>query len=80
MAVRMAQDLGLHRSSDGWYRVAEGGALFNGAEQQVRRRIWYACVLMDKYVSTYIGRPLSIFETDYDTPLPAVDAVSLGRF
>ena len=30
---------------------------------------------MDKYVSTYIGRPLSIFEHDYDTQLPDVDEV-----
>lgn len=31
---------------------------------------------MDKYVSTYIGRPLSIFESDYDTQLPGVEEAS----
>ncbi|TDL20640.1 hypothetical protein BD410DRAFT_362130 [Rickenella mellea] len=71
MAVRMAQDLGLHRSSDRWQRV--GGLLFSDREQQVRKRIWYACVIMDKYISTYIGRPLSIFEHDFDTQLPSVE-------
>jgi len=71
MAVRMAQDLGLNRAMD---RLQRGGTtLFSPQEQQVRRRIWYACVIMDKYVSTYIGRPLSIFERDFDTPLPEMD-------
>jgi len=30
----------------------------------------FGCVVMDKYVSCYIGRPLMIFERDFDTPLP----------
>jgi hypothetical protein len=70
MAVRMAQDLGMHRSADGWARAGLGGRLFSEWELHERKRIWYGCVIMDKYVSTYIGRPLSIFERDFDTPLP----------
>lgn len=54
MAVRMAQDLGLHKSADQWSTV--GRALFSPAELQERRRIWYGCVTMDKYVSAYIGK------------------------
>ncbi|EJD05321.1 uncharacterized protein FOMMEDRAFT_131881 [Fomitiporia mediterranea MF3/22] len=73
MAVRMAQDLGMHRSSDGWSR--DGEPIFTALEQQIRKRIWYACVIMDKYVSAYIGRPLSIFEADYDTRLPSVEEI-----
>ncbi|KIJ37097.1 hypothetical protein M422DRAFT_33953, partial [Sphaerobolus stellatus SS14] len=69
MAVRMAQDLGLHRSADKWQRT--GAELFSESERQVRKKIWYTCVIMDKYVSTYIGRPLSIFERDFDTALPS---------
>ncbi|KAF7342119.1 Zn(2)-C6 fungal-type domain-containing protein [Mycena venus] len=49
----------------------EDGKLFGGWEIAERRRIWYACVIMDKYVSTYIGRPLAIFERDFDTSLPS---------
>ncbi|KAJ7050446.1 fungal-specific transcription factor domain-containing protein [Mycena amicta] len=113
MAVRMAQDLGMHRDADGWVRAGvrvgrtaatgEGGAgtpassqdemtqdsderndeecqdgscakdgkLFAAWEISGRRRIWYACVIMDKYVSTYIGRPLAIYERDFDTSLPS---------
>ncbi|KAH7911436.1 fungal-specific transcription factor domain-containing protein [Hygrophoropsis aurantiaca] len=70
MAVRMAQDLGLHRCADGWARVGLGGRLFGEWELQERRRIWFGCVGMDGYVATYIGRPLAIFERDYDTLLP----------
>jgi hypothetical protein len=57
MAIRMAQDLGMHRSADGWARVGLGGRLFGDEELDERKRIWYACVLLDKYVSTYIGKP-----------------------
>ncbi|KAF4607868.1 hypothetical protein EYR40_000204 [Pleurotus pulmonarius] len=73
MAIRMAQDLGLHRSADGWARAELGGRLFSDTELQERKRIWYGCVVMDKYVSTYIGRPLAIMESDFDTTLPDDD-------
>ena len=59
MAVRMAQDLGMHRSADGWARVGLGGRLFGDWELHERKRIWYGCVIMDKYVSTYIGESIS---------------------
>ncbi len=59
MAIRMAQDLGMHRSADGWARQELGGRLFSEWELQTRRRIWYSCVVMDKYVSSYIGMLLS---------------------
>ncbi|KAG8215978.1 hypothetical protein J3R82DRAFT_7961 [Butyriboletus roseoflavus] len=72
MAVRMAQDLGMHRAADGWARVGMG-RLFGGRELQERRRIWWGCVVLDGYVSTYIGRPLAIFEWDYDTQLPGTE-------
>jgi hypothetical protein len=55
MAIRMAQDLGMHRSADGWARVGLGGRLFSEWELHERKRIWYGCVIMDKYVSSYIG-------------------------
>ncbi|KIL66147.1 hypothetical protein M378DRAFT_75687 [Amanita muscaria Koide BX008] len=70
MAIRMAQDLGMHRCADKWDRVDLGGKLFGDWELNERKRIWYGCVIMDKYVSTYIGRPLMIFEQDFDTLLP----------
>ncbi|KIM41432.1 hypothetical protein M413DRAFT_18957 [Hebeloma cylindrosporum] len=71
MGIRMAQDLGMHRSAEGWERQGLGGMLFNEWELSERRRIWFGCVVMDKYVSCYIGGPLMIFERDFDTPLPS---------
>ncbi|KAJ7248172.1 fungal-specific transcription factor domain-containing protein [Mycena haematopus] len=52
-------------------RRRKDGKLFAEWDIAERRRIWYACVIMDKYVSTYIGRPLAIFERDFDTSLPS---------
>jgi hypothetical protein len=75
MAIRMAQDLGIHKSADQW--THGGTSLFTLVELQERRRIWYACVIMDKYVSTYMGRPISIFDRDFDTELPSIDEVCL---
>ncbi|KAI0824538.1 fungal-specific transcription factor domain-containing protein [Trametes gibbosa] len=69
MAVRMAQDLGLHKSAETWTAVG-GRSLFSRAALQERRRVWYGCVVMDKYVCTYIGRPVAICERDFDTELP----------
>ncbi len=71
MAVRMAQDLGLHKCAENW--TAIGRNLFSKAELQERRRIWYGCVIMDKYICTYIGRPVAICERDFDTPLPLLE-------
>jgi len=75
MAVRMAQDLGMHRAADRWARAGLG-KLFGDHELQERRRIWWGCVVLDVYVSTYIGRPLAIVGEDYNTQLPSVDEVS----
>ncbi|KAI0800103.1 fungal-specific transcription factor domain-containing protein [Fomes fomentarius] len=71
MAVRMAQDLGLHKCAENWTGI--GRNLFSKAELQERRRIWYGCVIMDKYICTYIGRPVAICERDFDTPLPLLE-------
>ena len=74
MAVAMAQDLGMHKTAEGWRRA--GGSMFTRAELQERRRVWYSCVVMDKYVSSYMGRPVAISARDFDTELPSEDAVS----
>ncbi|CAG7850422.1 SubName: Full=Uncharacterized protein {ECO:0000313/EMBL:CCA69624.1} [Serendipita indica DSM 11827] len=68
VAIRMAQDLGLHRSVDKFHTIAAN--LFAAQEKEARNRVWWCCVVLDRYVSTYIGRPCMIFERDYDTPLP----------
>ena len=74
MAISMAQDLGMHKSAEKWKRT--GVDMFTKAALQERRRIWYACIVMDKYISSYIGRPVAISARDFDTELPSEDAVS----
>ncbi|KAF8308168.1 fungal-specific transcription factor domain-containing protein [Cantharellus anzutake] len=69
LAVRTAQDIGLNRSVDKWVSHA-GTSVYSDEEKEACRRIWYSLMLIDIYISTYIGRPCSILRTDYDTHLP----------
>lgn len=48
-AIRMAQDMGLHRNS---VKFQEGGeSLFTEVEREIRNRIWWCAVILDKWVS-----------------------------
>ncbi|KAH9944687.1 fungal-specific transcription factor domain-containing protein [Amylocystis lapponica] len=70
MALRMAFDLGLNRNAEKWQH--EGRLLFTPEEQHIRRRIWWACCLADKFSSLFLGRPMAIQEGDFSTLLPDV--------
>ncbi|CAD6927973.1 unnamed protein product [Tilletia controversa] len=65
-AVRMAQDLGLHRDATG--RDDEDHDQFF-LEQ--KRRIWGCCVTADRILSISLGHPLAIDLTDCDVRLPS---------
>jgi hypothetical protein len=62
MAIRMAQDLGLHRDMS---KSKDS----NGAENEARKRVWWACFFNDTMSSAVMGRPLSIDEKESDTQL-----------
>ncbi|ORX80291.1 hypothetical protein K493DRAFT_342582 [Basidiobolus meristosporus CBS 931.73] len=62
MAVRMAQDLGLHRNIE--------SDNLDPIEKQNRKLAWWACVVFDRYHSAMGGKPLAINENDFDTTLP----------
>ncbi|OCH89005.1 hypothetical protein OBBRIDRAFT_794671 [Obba rivulosa] len=68
MAIRMAFDLGLNRNADRWQ--IDGRDLFSSSQKELRNRIWWACCLGDRYSSIFLGRPMTIREGDYATPLP----------
>ncbi|GAA5998630.1 uncharacterized protein JCM10292_007114 [Rhodotorula paludigena] len=70
MAIRMAQDLGLFRDVEKWFLPIQR---FTHEEKQTRKRIWWACVILDRYTSSYIGRPGTIHERDYDCGFPSED-------
>ncbi|CAO3625636.1 unnamed protein product [Cunninghamella blakesleeana] len=68
MAVRMAQDLGLHRSLT--------TANVPPEKLEHRRRLWYSVYLTDRWCCSAMGRPLAIADSDCDTDFPNVNGVN----
>ncbi|TIA81811.1 hypothetical protein E3P92_02325 [Wallemia ichthyophaga] len=64
-AVRMAEDLGLHRDVSHFH--PNGRIRLSDVEVEARKRTWHGCVILDTYISSYIGRPTAIRGRDYDT-------------
>ncbi|TBU44710.1 fungal-specific transcription factor domain-containing protein [Dichomitus squalens] len=77
MAIRMALDLGLNRNSDKW--MHNGRELFTEKQKSVRKRIWWACCLADKFSALFLGRPIAIHESDFSTPLLDIPQDDLKR-
>ncbi|CAG8503132.1 9587_t:CDS:2 [Paraglomus occultum] len=67
LAIRMAQDMGLHRDSSKWNLDAR--------QAEIRKRLWWACFVSDRIVSAGLGRPVVIQEQDFDVPLPVSGAL-----
>ncbi|ORX88661.1 hypothetical protein K493DRAFT_76650 [Basidiobolus meristosporus CBS 931.73] len=62
IAIRMAQDLGLHRNLE--------SENLDPIEKQNRKLAWWGCVIFDRFHSALGGKPLAINEEDFDTTLP----------
>ena len=62
MAIRMAQDLGLHRDCSKWD--------IPDYEIELRKRLWYTAYMMDRWVAAELGRPVSILDHEFDVELP----------
>ncbi|KAH7926634.1 hypothetical protein BV22DRAFT_1008512 [Leucogyrophana mollusca] len=58
-AIRMAQDLGLHRAESVKQSI------------ELRRRLWGACVICDRWLSLTYGHPYMIDVQDCDARLPS---------
>ncbi|KIJ69323.1 hypothetical protein HYDPIDRAFT_172743 [Hydnomerulius pinastri MD-312] len=58
-AIRMAQDLGLHRAESVKQNI------------ELRRRLWGACVICDRWLSLTYGHPYMIDVQDCDARLPS---------
>ncbi|KAF7729782.1 hypothetical protein EC973_003861 [Apophysomyces ossiformis] len=67
-AIRIAQDLGLHRSCAHWKLPA--------SEIETRHRVFYACYILDRWMSVRAGKPLTILDRDFDTSMPSLYEVS----
>ncbi|KAI8881510.1 hypothetical protein K501DRAFT_334674 [Backusella circina FSU 941] len=61
-AIRMAQDLGLHRSCSSWSLPP--------SEIETRHRVFYSLYIFDRLMSARAGKPLTILDRDFDTDLP----------
>ncbi|KAI0664661.1 fungal-specific transcription factor domain-containing protein [Cubamyces menziesii] len=58
-AIRMAQDLGLHRAESVKQNI------------ELRRRLWGVCVISDRWISLTFGHPYMIDIRDCDARLPS---------
>nr|ODN90018.1 hypothetical protein L203_01936 [Cryptococcus depauperatus CBS 7841] len=66
VAIRMAQDLGLHRELSRRTESAQDLAFI-----ELRRRVWSTCVIMDRWYGAALGIPLMVDLLDCDVLLPA---------
>ncbi|KAI8356184.1 fungal-specific transcription factor domain-containing protein [Blakeslea trispora] len=64
MAIRMAQDLGLHRTVT-TIQVSE-------ELKEKRKRLFYSTYVTDRWCSAIMGRPLAIADSDCDIDLPSI--------
>ncbi|KAI8384440.1 fungal-specific transcription factor domain-containing protein [Radiomyces spectabilis] len=67
-AIRMAQDLGLHRSCEHWHLPP--------SEIETRHRVFYACYVLDRWMGARAGKPLTILDRDFDTAMPSYYEIS----
>ncbi|KAG1057233.1 hypothetical protein G6F43_000928 [Rhizopus delemar] len=65
-SVRKCQDLGYHRSSEKLDISQE--------EKETRRRVWWYAYMQDCWYSAETGKPLTIFDGDFDEMYPSEDA------
>ncbi|KAF5634684.1 cutinase transcription factor 1 beta [Fusarium sp. NRRL 52700] len=66
IAISLAQGIGLHRNPRSSGRARQ----IHPQEQALRRRIWWSCVVRDRWVSLAKGRPMRIHSEDCDLPFP----------
>ncbi|KAH8800627.1 fungal-specific transcription factor domain-containing protein [Xylogone sp. PMI_703] len=71
VAISLCQALGLNRSPD----MSKLNWHISGVQRRLWRRIWWTCLLRDRWISFVIGRPLRINLEDCDIPMPSVEDV-----
>ncbi|WVQ85801.1 hypothetical protein IAT38_007969 [Cryptococcus sp. DSM 104549] len=75
VAIRMAQDLGLHRESSHDANTPVEDLPYI----ELRRRIWACCVIMDRWYGAALGIPLLIDLLDCDVLMPAAYEIVPGQ-
>ncbi|GES79092.1 fungal-specific transcription factor domain-domain-containing protein [Rhizophagus clarus] len=72
MAVRMAQELGLHKVDETKHKLSSEGFFI---QNEVRRRTFWACFRLDRFAACALGRPTLIDEDDCDVRLPCNESI-----
>ncbi|EXJ56967.1 hypothetical protein A1O7_07311 [Cladophialophora yegresii CBS 114405] len=70
LAVRAAFQIGLHSS--------DLGREFPAIEQEIRKRTWFGCIMLDRTLSMTFGRPASIPDSYVQLDLPVAFSVLNG--
>ncbi|KAI8368542.1 fungal-specific transcription factor domain-containing protein [Blakeslea trispora] len=63
IAVKMAQDLGLHRANTQHQGVPK-------KDMEAKKRLWWSAYIIDRWVCASLGRPLTISDADCDIDHP----------
>src|ERR1044072_8680152 len=72
MAVRMAQELGLHKVDEVSSESKSSKSNIDGdlIQREIKRRTFWTCFLLDRFSACALGRPTLIDEDDCDVRLP----------
>ncbi|KAF9948551.1 hypothetical protein BGZ72_009565 [Mortierella alpina] len=62
MAIRIAQDIGLHR---------QDAHTYDADQTETRRRVWWALYIGDRFSSSGLGRPVCIRDSGFRVRLPS---------
>ncbi|KAI8884124.1 hypothetical protein K501DRAFT_272058 [Backusella circina FSU 941] len=73
IAVKMAQDLGLHRSNTNNNCISK-------KDMESKKRLWWSIVCVDRWVSASLGRPLTISDADCDVGYPDSEGTKYSFF
>ncbi|KAK5718800.1 hypothetical protein LTR17_015634 [Elasticomyces elasticus] len=63
MAMRQCIEMGLHRR-------CTNAIDYGGADEQLKRQVFWSCYCLDRQVSIILGRPFAISDRDIDAELP----------
>ncbi|KAJ5536514.1 hypothetical protein N7513_009700 [Penicillium frequentans] len=72
IAITLAQGIGIHRCSNSQTRNNHPSS---SEHQRLTRRLWWTCLLRDRWVSLAKGRPMRIHDEDCDALFPCPDDV-----
>jgi hypothetical protein len=71
IAISLSQTLGLHRCP----QLNNRSQQLPDAQQPLIRRIWWSCIVRDRWISLAKGRPMRIHHEDCDIPMATAEDI-----